>query len=226
MGRNGSGGQFEVAVESTGKPDLPELEQRVVLPLAVVFRLLLLVHRERSGQGLGLLEVEKTFRQIAAARGPASKTVIVRDLLLRATPLEAKYIIKIITGDLRIGLKESLVEEAIARAYGGTLADVQRVNMLVGDLAETVRLASERRLAEAQMRLCALWAAAGSPAEDLARHQQGFHGYLEHTGVQIASLNRVADPPDRQTDRHQLAGSELGRNHPQRLLALLGRSVA
>ena len=34
------------------------------------------------------------------------------------TPLEAKYIVKIITGDLRIGLKESLVEEAIAKAYG------------------------------------------------------------------------------------------------------------
>ena len=42
-------------------------------------------------------------------------------LLSRASPLEAKYIVKIMTGDLRIGLKESLVEEAIARAYGGTL---------------------------------------------------------------------------------------------------------
>ncbi len=76
---------------------------------------------ERSGQGLGVLEVGKIFREIAAARGPAAKTVLVRDLLPRATPLEAKYIVKIMTGDLRIGLKESLVEEAIAKAYGGTL---------------------------------------------------------------------------------------------------------
>jgi len=116
---------------------------------------------ERAGQGLAVLEVEQTFRQIAAARGPAAKTAMVRDLISRATPLEAKYIVKIITGDLRIGLKESLVEEAIARAYGGTPADVQvdvlvsvqRANMLLGDIGETVRLASEGRLAEAAMRL-------------------------------------------------------------------------
>jgi DNA ligase-1 len=108
---------------------------------------------ERAGQGLGVLEVEATFRQIAAARGPAAKAALVRDLISRATPLEAKYIVKIITGDLRIGLKESLVEEAIARAYGGRLADVLRANMLVGDLGETVRLASQGRLAEAKMRM-------------------------------------------------------------------------
>jgi DNA ligase-1 len=112
---------------------------------------------ERSGQGLGVLEVSKSFREIATARGPAAKTSLVRDLLARATPLEAKYIVKIITGDLRIGLKESLVEEAIAKAYGGTLAvvlgNVQRANMLLGDIGETLRLAVEGKLVEAKMRM-------------------------------------------------------------------------
>ncbi len=74
----------------------------------------------RPGGILSVMDVAENFRQIAAARGPAAKLALVRDLLGRETPLEAKYIIKIITGDLRIGLKESLVEEAIARAYGGT----------------------------------------------------------------------------------------------------------
>ena len=108
---------------------------------------------QRSGQGLGVLEVEGFFRRIAAARGPSSKTEIVRQLLSRATPLEAKYIVKIMTGDLRIGLKESLVEEAIAKAYGSTHAEVQRANMLLGDIGETVRLAAGGRLSEARMRL-------------------------------------------------------------------------
>jgi DNA ligase-1 len=107
----------------------------------------------RDGQGLNILEVEASFRQIAAARGPSAKAAIVRDLISRATPLEAKYVIKIMTGDLRIGLKESLVEDAIARAYDATLAEVQRANMLLGDIGETVRLASEAKLAEAHMRL-------------------------------------------------------------------------
>jgi DNA ligase 1 len=107
----------------------------------------------RTAQGLGILEVESAFRLIAAARGPAAKVGLVRDLLSRASPLEAKYIVKIMTGDLRIGLKESLVEEAIARAYGATVVEVQRANMLLGDIGQTVRLAIEGKLAEAKMRI-------------------------------------------------------------------------
>ncbi len=108
---------------------------------------------QKPGQGLNILEVSEKFREIAAARGATKKAALVRDLLAGATPLEAKYIIKIVTGDLRIGLKESLVEEAIAKAYGATLAEVQRANMLLGDIGETLRLAAQRKLAEAKMRL-------------------------------------------------------------------------
>ena len=108
---------------------------------------------ERPGQSLTVLEAEAAFRQIAAARGSAAKTALVRDLLSRATGVEAKYIVKIMTGDLRIGLKESLVEEAIAKAYGSTMAEVQRANMLLGDIGETVRLAAGGKLNEARMRL-------------------------------------------------------------------------
>jgi DNA ligase-1 len=104
-------------------------------------------------QGLGVLEVSAAFRAIAAARGPAAKGVLLRELLSRATPLEAKYIIKTATGDLRIGLKESLVEEAIARAYGATLPEVQRANMLLGDIGETLKLATAGRLGEARLRM-------------------------------------------------------------------------
>jgi len=46
-----------------------------------------------------------------------------------------------------------LVEEAIAKAYGGILAEVQRANMLLGDIGETLRLALEGKLFDAKMRL-------------------------------------------------------------------------
>ena len=98
-------------------------------------------------------EIQAFFRRIAEVRGPAAKAALVRELLSQVTPVEAKYIIKIMTGDLRIGLKESLVEEAIAKAYGGTLAGVQRANMLLGDIGETLKLAATGRLSEAHMRL-------------------------------------------------------------------------
>jgi DNA ligase 1 len=108
---------------------------------------------QRDTPELDVLDLEQAFRKIAAARGPSAKAALVRDLLTRATPLEAKYVVKIMTGDLRIGLKESLVEEAIAKAYGGPIADVQRANMLLGDIGETLKLASEHQLGRAKIRL-------------------------------------------------------------------------
>src|SRR6202790_5036588 len=108
---------------------------------------------DRPESGLSLSEVQRAFYEIAAARGPAAKAFLLRGLLERATPLEAKYIVKIISGDLRIGLKESLVEEAIARAFEAPLAEVKRANMLIGDIGETLRLASAGKLAEARLRL-------------------------------------------------------------------------
>jgi DNA ligase 1 len=99
-----------------------------------------------DGSTLSAREIQAAFRKIATARGPVAKTVLVRELLSQVTPLEAKYIVKIITGDLRIGLKESLVEEAIAKAYGCKPGEVQRANMLLGDIGETLQLAAKGRL--------------------------------------------------------------------------------
>ena len=108
---------------------------------------------ELCSSNLTVLEVAAAFRHIAATRGPEAKATLARELLSRASPLEAKYIVKIMTGDLRIGLKESLVEEAIAKAYGGTLAEVQRANMLLGGIGDTLKLAAAGKLADAKMRL-------------------------------------------------------------------------
>jgi DNA ligase-1 len=107
----------------------------------------------RPESRLSLTEVQRAFSGIASARGPTAKAFLLRQLLQRATPLEAKYVVKIISGDLRIGLKESLVEEAMARAFEAPLDEVKRANMLLGDLGETLRLASAKELANARLRL-------------------------------------------------------------------------
>jgi len=107
----------------------------------------------RPESGLSLAAVERVFLDIAAARGPAAKASLLRSLLERVKPLETKYIVKIISGDLRIGLKESLVEEAIGLAFEAPLDQVKRANMLLGDLGETLRLACMGKLADARLRL-------------------------------------------------------------------------
>jgi DNA ligase 1 len=98
-------------------------------------------------------DVAAALEELARTSAAAAKSKVLLSLLRRATALEAKYIIKIIGGDMRIGLRESLVEEAIAAAFDEPLAGVQRANMLLGDIAETLRLAAAHTLDRAQMRL-------------------------------------------------------------------------
>ena len=107
----------------------------------------------RATSALSVLQVAEAFRAIARASGPAAKSALVSGLLQRATAIEAKYIVKVVTGELRIGLKESLVEEAVAKAFNAAAADVQRADMLLGDIGETLRLAAAGRLGEASLRL-------------------------------------------------------------------------
>ncbi|HVP53423.1 MAG TPA: ATP-dependent DNA ligase [Candidatus Eisenbacteria bacterium] len=102
---------------------------------------------------VALAEVANAFDDIAAARSAAAKAALLKALLLRSSPLASKYILKIVSGELRIGLKESLVEEAIAKAYDEPFAKVQRANMLLGDIAATLEHAAEHRLDEVRMRL-------------------------------------------------------------------------
>ena len=116
---------------------------------------------------LSLADVAASFELLARTSNTAQKLAALQDLLRRATPLEAKYIVKTIGGDLRIGLRESLVEEAIARAYEEALPQVQRANMLLGDIGGTLRLAAEHKLGEARMRLFhPIGFMLASPAED------------------------------------------------------------
>ena len=108
---------------------------------------------EITGSVLTLPDLAKLFDDIATARGPAAKLEKVTALLQQCSALEAKYVIKLLVGDLRIGMRESLVEEAIAAAYEQSELAVRRANMLLGDIGETLRLAAEGRLDEARMRL-------------------------------------------------------------------------
>jgi DNA ligase-1 len=106
---------------------------------------------------LTIEDVAESFAGMAAAQGAAGGTErrqgLLRDLLARATPLEAKYLIKLMLGDMRIGVKQAQVEEAIAVATERDLIAVRRAVMLLGDLSEVVRLAEADRLDEARMRL-------------------------------------------------------------------------
>jgi len=100
---------------------------------------------------LTVQSIHHLFEQLHGARGPSAKLPLLLDALCACTPLEGRYLVKILTGDLRIGLKEGLVEEAIAKAFSASLEEVKRANLLLGDVGQTARLARQRRLGEANL---------------------------------------------------------------------------
>jgi DNA ligase 1 len=100
---------------------------------------------------LTLPQIAEVYASLAQQRGPAAKQALLEHTLQRLTALEAKYFIKIATSELRIGLKESLVEEAIAKAFDQTLPAVQRANMLLGDITDVLRLAVANQLSSVSL---------------------------------------------------------------------------
>ena len=100
-----------------------------------------------------LAETESLITRLSETRGIKNKTALLTAVLFRATPLEAKYLVKLLAGDLRIGLREGLVEDAIARVFGQPLADVAYANMLLGDIGETAVRARREDLRDVNMRL-------------------------------------------------------------------------
>lgn len=100
-----------------------------------------------------LAETESLIGRLSETRGIRNKTALLTAVLRHATPLEAKYLVKLLAGDLRIGLREGLVEDAIARVFGQSLADVAYANMLLGDIGETATRARRADLRDVNMRL-------------------------------------------------------------------------
>src|SRR3989449_8160877 len=118
---------------------------------------------------LTLAETEGVLAQLSLTRGKKAKTQILIEALSRATALEAKYLVKLLSGDLRIGLREALVEDAIARAFKQPLAEVSLANMLRGDIGEAAVRARAGALRDIEMRLFhPLKFMLATPAADLA----------------------------------------------------------
>ena len=91
------------------------------------------------------------FEALQKARGPVAKIDLLQSQLARLSALEGQYLVKILSGDLRIGLREGLVEEAIARAFEAPLDQVKQANMLLGDIGAAAVLGLRKELHRAEL---------------------------------------------------------------------------
>lgn len=100
-----------------------------------------------------LTDSRELFDTLHKTRGPLGKTELLQKRFARLSAREGQYLVKILTGDLRIGLREGLVEEAIAAGFSAPLDEVKEANMLLGDLGQAAVLAWKGELQSAELSL-------------------------------------------------------------------------
>jgi DNA ligase 1 len=102
-------------------------------------------------QPFSIRESRELFENLHLARGLGAKAKLLQNRFSTLSGREGQYVVKILTGDLRIGLREGLVEEAIAKAFDVALDQVRRTNMLLGDIGQTALLAARKELQRAEL---------------------------------------------------------------------------
>ncbi|HUI85630.1 MAG TPA: ATP-dependent DNA ligase [Nitrososphaerales archaeon] len=101
-----------------------------------------------------LRTLEAAFEEMRGARGKgaaAARRSVTKSLLLRATPLEGKYIVKALTGEMRTGVVAGIVEAAVAKAYSIEPGRVAVAHMLLGDTGQLAKAAALGELGKVKM---------------------------------------------------------------------------
>lgn len=108
---------------------------------------------EEPPDAMSISEVDARLRELARERKAAAKQKAVEAMLRRSSPAEGKYLVKTLSGGLRIGADVTTVEEAIAQAFGADREAVARAHRDCGDIGETAVAAREGTLSEIRFRL-------------------------------------------------------------------------
>jgi DNA ligase-1 len=143
---------------------------------------------QAEASDISLSELGETFERLAATAGAIEKTAVLVELFRKVSAQGARFIVKMLQNELRIGLQEGLVESAVAKAFGRTLEDVRRANMMTGDIGATALLARANALAGARMTLFRPFAfmlaqPEEDPAEIVAMLGEGAYADDKYDGI-------------------------------------------
>jgi DNA ligase-1 len=155
---------------------------------------------------LTIREVDAALRRLATLRKASEKQAVVEGLLRRASPVEARYLLKTLSGGLRVGADVTTVEEAIASAFGADREAVARARRDCGDIGETAIAAKEGRLSEIRFRLFhPIGFMLASPIEEPAELEaeissfavedkfDGIRAHAHKSGDRVALFSRTLD---------------------------------
>ena len=167
---------------------------------------LLVDPKDDSAEPLTILEVDETLRGLAKQRKAVEKQKTIEGLLARATPVEAKYLVKTLSGGLRTGADVLTVEEAIAKAFQADREEVARARRDCGDIGETAVAARQGRLPSITFRLFhPIGFMLATPIEDPAEVEaelsefaieekfDGIRAHAHKSGSRVALFSRTLD---------------------------------
>jgi DNA ligase 1 len=112
---------------------------------------LLATHGIPGGRRLRIADVRRLVDHLAEMSGAATKVGVLADAFRACTPGEARLLTRILCGNLRIGLREDRVEEAVAEAFAADPGAIRRAHVRLGNLGETAVLARSGRLEDAAL---------------------------------------------------------------------------
>ena len=140
-------------------------------------------------QPFAMAEAQRLFDELERTRGPLAKGELLQTTLARLEPNEARYVIKILTGELRIGLKDGLLEEALAAAFDQKAEEIREANMLLGNLGKVALFARAGTLQSAELTLFqpikSMLASPEPTAESIWKRHEELHAAAE-TGASEA----------------------------------------
>ncbi len=173
-----------------------------------------------------LSEVAEYFERLAATQGATAKKDLLAELLRKVDSQGARYVVKILTRELRIGLVEGLVESSIAKAFGRKLAAVRQANMFTGDIGATALLAKSDALESVKMALFTPFAfMLAQPEEDPAEivaalgadaladdKYDGIRAQIHTDGNEVRIYSRTLDNVTHRFPELETAAKAIGRS--------------
>ncbi|MBU2497140.1 MAG: ATP-dependent DNA ligase [Nanoarchaeota archaeon] len=98
---------------------------------------------------LSVRKVYENLMKLPSLTGQGSverKVDLIAELLSNASSSEARYIVRTVIGDLRVGVAEGIIRDAIAKAFNQESKDVERAYDFLGDYGEVAERASKGKI--------------------------------------------------------------------------------
>lgn len=151
-----------------------------------------------SPAACSLSDVASLFDQLSRAGGQMERVKLIKTRLQKLAAAAGAWLVRLMTGELRMGSKEGLIEEAVAAAFDTDANAVREAAMLCGDIGQAAMLARAGTLHEARPKafvpIKVMLASPEETAEDIWERLQAAEVWLEdkYDGIR-AQLHRTAE---------------------------------